>query len=148
MIASIRVYGYFGLIPFIASVLGYYLYPLYSGVMLGFFMLYSSIILAFLAGSLWAFELAVNRHKEKGGKPFRVGLSVAIAFSLLPILAYGASLWSLHIAVIVQMTAFVLLFVWEGRHIQEEVMPTGYRSLRAVLTVVVTLCHGALLFGL
>jgi hypothetical protein len=128
---SITHYMYLGLLPFFAFALGPWVFIDFEYVLVDLFFFYSTIILVFLAGSIWAISLFAEidfrqRH-----------INTAIVFSLWPLVSfflpkiYGVGL---------MLVGFLLLLFWEKCFINK-VYPSWYQQLRHKITFIVVACH-------
>ncbi len=119
--------GLLGLLPFVYTAL---LLPLPWGLVPErAFIVYSCVILAFLAGSLW----------QGAGWSSLVSNGFALAVVLLLVLPLqtDTTLTSL-------MLMYLLLLAWELKVCRAH-YAMGYQYLRCGLTLVVALCHGWLI---
>lgn len=129
-INSWRALGVAGLVPFISL-------PLLnaaSEVVIGqsnlfAFICYSSAILSFLAGTLWL------QGKTSGG------FSPTLCSNLITLLAFIALLLDQQIGLILLLIGYLLVFWLELHFKLFDPKPTGYKTMRAWLTVTVVLSH-------
>ena len=122
----VLIYGVLGLIPFMAPVLFSLWVPAHGAFLSVIALGYGALILSFLGGARWAFEVA---------KP-APGFGT-VTLSMLPTLAGLGLLLAPWLARPVQLTAMAVLlaaqFFWDVR---SRGLPGWYPRLRAMLTVV------------
>ena len=128
---TVTTYMYVGLLPFFAAALGPWVVADYEALLTTFFLFYSSLILLFLAGVLWALALLVplawpRRH-----------LPLARVFSLWPLLAYCLPE---AYGLVLMAAGFLLLLFWEKCFLSA-VYPPWYQLLRHKVTFMVVACH-------
>lgn len=153
-------FGYTGLIPFIASGVA-----VVAGVenSLTVFLVYSAMILSFMAGACWgvaqAHYVLLNRDHDIVGDADQtlspvggshavrpcadpVSLSVSIAVFL-----FGLALLVFHqwlgpmIAIDGLVTGYLVLFMLELRELFRQTYSATYRRMRAILTFIVVTLH-------
>lgn len=128
---SITNYMYLGLLPFFACALGPWVFADYEGFLTQLFFFYSTLILVFLSGALWAIALFANidyRQRQ---------IHMAIMFSLWPLAAFFMPLlWQ----ILFMLLGFLLLLFWEKCFIHV-IYPDWYRQLRHKITFIVVACH-------
>jgi hypothetical protein len=128
---SITNYMYLGLLPFFICALGPWIFIEYEATLAKLFFFYSTIILVFLSGILWAIALfsdIENRQRH---------INTAILFSLWPLACYflpGIYATSL------MLVGFLLLLFWEKCFINI-LYPDWYQQLRHKITFIVVACH-------
>lgn len=135
--------GYAGLLPFLIPV-----YLLFSGSVLPaddvvtLFLSYSTVILAFLGGSLWGFGLASSRSLFSS--------LLVVGSNLIALLAWAGLLlgvFSPHAAVAGLAAGFVLVLLFELRFARflfaesNVAVKHHYIDLRLTLTAIVVLAH-------
>lgn len=132
------VLGYSGLLPFLAlTALHLSAYQLPRRTALEDFLIYGAVILSFLGGIRWGTAAA-----------FASRPGPALLFAVVPSLWAAFFLWwtSPEVAVAGLMAGFVLMGLadwwWPGVR-----TPAWMRGLRLRLTVVVSLCHLAVMAG-
>ncbi len=131
-------YMYLGLLPFLACALGPWVFADHEALLVTVFLFYSSLILVFLSGALWAIALFVQDNTESRY------IHVAIAFSLWPLAAYF--LPPIY-ATGFMLAGFLLLLFWEKCFIIE-FYSHWYQTLRHKITFIVVACHMLLIFNL
>lgn len=134
-------YMYIGLLPFFIGAFGPWVFIDQEPFFIRAFLFYSSLILAFLAGSLWIMAFCINtvfitNDSNKVDTSPR-NLHSAIIFSLLPLACYFlAPLYATSLMLI----GFLLLLLWEKKHINQY-YPLWYEALRHKVTFIVIACH-------
>jgi Protein of unknown function (DUF3429) len=127
------VLGSLGLFPFYAALAGgQFASAPYNGVAVTVFFAYGAIILSFLGGTRWGFEI--------GSRPEGPGF-FTLAFSLLPSLVGLVAAISQYVAPMLGLglllTGFVLTWLWDyatsGGSTRR--WPLWYRPLRSALTL-------------
>lgn len=131
----VRNYMLAGLVPFF--VLGFGLWVMEGDpVRLGeLFFLYSTMILVFLSGVLWAFALSYHQERQ---------LHAAIVFSLWPLPAHFLPDF---MGIFLMAVGFLLLLLWE-RKVLKSMLPLWYSSLRVHISWLVVICHLAVVVRL
>lgn len=138
--------GIAGLIPFVAPTLVIYLLDddLHGYAELAF-VLYSSIILSFLSGSLWGRLLSKSLNFKVGSLLLLTNFVAVVTWlSLL-----GAS-WRLELSILMLSAGYLCVFAIEKTHTQllySDVV-RGYLKLRGWLTTLVVGLHLAMLLTL
>jgi hypothetical protein len=135
------VLGLLGLIPFFATLVAGQLAPSpYNGVAVTAFFAYGALILSFLGGARWGFE--IGARPEGPGFftlffaiiPSLVGLVAAVSQYVAPLLGLG-----------ILMAGFVLMWLWDyatsGGSTRR--WPLWYRPLRSALTLGAVAAIGA-----
>lgn len=123
--------GFFGLIPFILLAAGPWVFYEQAALILQGFRVYSAIILAFIAGSLWGVRLGY-RESDPGSLLVAAGIAGAAMISLaLPSRA----------ALLVLVAGFLFLLQWERRKVFATLAEDGYALLRQRLTWTAVACH-------
>lgn len=128
--------GYAGLLPFIAATMAI---PTKIEGAVSFFILYSALILSFMAGGCWG-VLQANYKQVKN-----VDLAISIGVFLWGWLMYFLPE---SYAVPGLLLGFLSLFTLEQRQLYASVYSASYRKLRSVLTVVVGICHVLIIWWL
>ncbi|MFT7223376.1 MAG: hypothetical protein ACI82Z_000910 [Cellvibrionaceae bacterium] len=124
-------YIYLGLLPFFGSALGPWIFPSWESWFTDVFFFYSTLILAFLAGSLWAVALFTKAVRQSRH------IHMAIVLSLWPLLAY---LLPKLIGLSLMIAGFLLLLFWEKCFINS-FYPAWYQKLRHNISFIVIACH-------
>ena len=136
-------FGYTGLIPFIASGVA-----VVAGVenSLTLFLVYSAMILSFMAGACWgvaqAYHTLFKNDPDTVSDADPVALSVSIAVFL-----FGLALLVFHqwlgpiIAIDGLVTGYLVLFMLELRELFRQAYSPVYRRMRTILTSVVVVLH-------
>jgi len=127
--------GIAGLIPFIAGMMGLFLMPSNSIVILSWFYLYSAGILAFMGGIYWTIALQLE-NRSYPQSPL-----VSMLLSQMFFLAAGLGLL-LHTPhkILLYTIAFLALYVVDARWMRPY-WPAWYLKLRLILTLVVLSCQ-------
>jgi hypothetical protein len=127
------VLGLLGLIPFYAALAGGQFAPApYDGVSITAFFTYGALILSFLGGTRWGFEV--------GSRPDGPS-TVTLGFSVIPSLAALVAANSQYVSPIlglgILMAGFVIMWLWDygtsGGSTRR--WPLWYRPLRTVLSL-------------
>ena len=129
---------YAGLLPFFAGAFGPWIFAESEALLTGLFLFYSSLILVFLAGILWA--IAIFHRQSKSPRY----IHAAIVFSLWPLIAY--SLPEIY-ATALMIVGFLLLLFWEKCFINSH-YANWYQKLRHKITFIVVACHMLVIFNL
>jgi len=131
--------GYAGLLPFIGfAALGY----LEGDWALSSFVVYSALILSFMAGGSWG---ALQAHLKTPVAGIQWKLAAAI---LIFLWGWGMTYVPVVPGLAGLLVGFVLLLGLEQTAIFRQHYTVGYRVLRLVLTSVVVACHAVLLWKL
>ena len=134
---------YAGLLPFFAGALGPWIFAKSETLLTGLFLFYSSLILVFLAGILWAIALFIPASPNSTANSPRY-IHAAIAFSLWPLIAYLLpEIYSTGLMII----GFLLLLFWEKCYINSH-YANWYQKLRHQITFIVVACHMLVIFNL
>ena len=135
---AITNYMYAGLLPFFAGALVPWIVVESETLMTRLFLFYSSMILVFLAGIVWAVTLFTDiPHSSRH-------IHTAIVFSLWPLAAYP--LPTIY-AITAMAVGFLLLLFWEKCFIHEY-YEDWYQALRHKITFIVVACHMLAIFNL
>ncbi|QEW06855.1 DUF3429 domain-containing protein [Nitrincola iocasae] len=127
----IRTLGYAGVLPFVGLAIATHFPDLIAyDVSRSLFMLYSCLILGFMAGVLWPVLFQTD-------KPSHFAL-IAVSFPVLSIISLALLP---HLAVIIQTGLFLTLRLAESLYGIDQRYPPGYSSLRWQLTAIVCLAH-------
>jgi uncharacterized membrane protein len=138
------VLGLLGLVPLFAALAGGQLAPSpYSGVCVTIFYAYGAIILAFLGGTRWGFEV--------GARPEAPG-TFTLVFSVVPCLLALVAAVSQYVAPLFGLAilagGFLVMWLWDyaasGGSTRR--WPLWYRPLRSVLTLGALIAIGAQLW--
>ena len=157
----IQILGYLGLVPFLVPIW----FVLNHQSLLGLspsrlFVVYSGVILTFLAGSIWG--TIVNRplnspanYAEPDFRHVEVPIGLAASFAVISNLI-ALSVWLVILisdnydfaALFALLTGFVIVLWMElGWNLQYSAsLKNKYLSLRWKLTLIVTTCHIVMLF--
>lgn len=128
--------GLAGLIPFVVGATAAYLAPmLWQALAVKAFVYYSAVLLSFLGGIHWGVAMSVDRY---GDQDFNMRLAVATLPSLL---AWPALLLDYNEAIVILMIGFWLIRLYERRQESDERLPGWYQELRSPLTMLVVICH-------
>ena len=124
-------YMYLGLLPFFIGALGPWLFVDYETWFIELFVLYSGVILVFLAGALWALALfTLQEHTARH-------IHWAIIFSLFPVAAHLLPvLWQTSLLLL----GFMVLLFWEKLFLKE-LYPSWYQQFRHRITFIAAACH-------
>ena len=131
-----RVLGYAGLAPFVACALGVlFLDDLLLALSQRAFLLYSTAILCFLAGTLWGEALPEPQPGQGAAILISNGMVLFTVFAMLTARPLVAAL--------LLMLGYLAQLWYERQSLQR---PRWYVNLRTLLTLVAVACH--LLFAL
>lgn len=140
MIAVARlaiVVGIAGLLPFLAAVLGLFMMPAKSVVIISYFYLYSAGILAFMAGIYWPLAMQLEN------RCYPISPLVTMLLSQMFFISAGIGLLLPVAAQILLYTiAYMALYVVDARWMRGY-WPDWYLKLRLVLTASVLICQVA-----
>lgn len=138
MIAVARlaiVVGIAGLLPFLAGILGLFMMPAKSVLIISYFYLYSAGILAFMAGIYWPLAMQLEN------RCYPISPLVTMLLSQVFFISAGIGLLLPVAAQIVLYTvAYMALYVVDARWMRVY-WPDWYLKLRLVLTTIVLLCQ-------
>lgn len=128
--------GLVGLFPFITGAMLAYLAPmLWQALAVKAFIYYSAVVLSFLGGIHWGVAMSLDRC---GDHDFNTRLAVA---TLPGLLAWPALLLDYNEAVVILMVGFWLIRLYERHQDSNVRLPSWYQELRSPLTMLVVLCH-------
>ncbi|WP_048305978.1 DUF3429 domain-containing protein [Halomonas sp. PR-M31] len=135
--------GCAGLIPFFVGAVCVFVAPiLWQALAIKAFLFYSAVILSFLGGIHWGVAMSQDAPGTKG-------FNVRLVLSMVPsLLAWPALLLNYVAGVLVLMIGFLLIRLYERQASSTKRLPRWYQNLRSLLTVVVVLCHLAVLVRL
>nr|WP_298410789.1 DUF3429 domain-containing protein [uncultured Halomonas sp.] len=135
--------GYAGLIPFLVGAICVFVAPLlWQALAIKAFIFYSAVILSFLGGIHWGVAMSQDAPDTRN-------FSMRLVLSMVPsLLAWPALLLNYVAGILVLMIGFLFLRLYERQASSIERLPRWYQNLRSVLTVVVVLCHLAVLVRL
>ncbi|WP_404296176.1 DUF3429 domain-containing protein [Halomonas sp.] len=135
--------GLAGLIPFLALSSASWLAPMaWQVIAVPAFLYYSAVILSFLGGVQWGVAMSLESD-DSGG--FRSRLALSMVPSLI---AWPALLLHPVIGAWVLIAGFLLVRLHECGKMSRELLPVWYQSLRNLLTAVVVVCHGLVIWRL
>lgn len=135
-----KVFGYLGLIPF-AALAGLAWQPAWGAVIgltehsqiVGHFVRYSSMILAFMAGVLWP----ILQQPEQQGAQARFAIAITA-------LVFMAGFLAAKLSLLLLAAAFCVLWRTEQQMDVNKRYPFWYQQLRLHLTLVVAACHAVI----
>lgn len=134
----INHYMHLGLLPFFTGALGAWVFPQYQDPLHQFFFFYSSLILVFLSGVIWAVALYSQlEHRLRHSH-------MAIVLSLWPVACY---FMPNLISISMMLLGFLVLLFWEKCFINIA-YPTWYQDLRHKITFIVVACHMLTIFNI
>lgn len=135
--------GCAGLIPFLAGAVCIYVAPvLWQALAIKAFIFYSAVILSFLGGIHWGVAMSQDAPDTRA-------FSIRLVLSMVPsLLAWPSLLLNYDAAALVLMVGFLLVRLYERQASSAQRLPRWYQNLRSLLTVVVVLCHLAVLVRL
>ena len=128
---TITNYMYLGLLPFFAGALTPWVFADYESIAVELFFIYSAIILAFLAGVVWASVLLKDEpHNTRH-------LHMAVTLSLFPLIA---ALLPALFKIGLMLLGFLLLLFWEKLFLNH-LYANWYQQMRHKITFIVVACH-------
>ncbi|GHE20707.1 DUF3429 domain-containing protein [Halomonas urumqiensis] len=132
--------GFAGLLPFVGAAMATWLAPVaWQGVAINAFLAYSAVILSFLGGVQWG----VAMSWPSSGHDVMARLVVSMAPSLIawPALMLHplSGAWALA-------AGFVVMRLYELSREGRQPLPAWYQRLRTLLTLVVLICHAAVIW--
>ncbi len=139
---TITNYMYLGLLPFFIMALGPWIFGDYEVLLSRLFLIYSTIIYAFLAGAIWA--TALFAHNEDNKIFIGRHLHAAIIASLIP--AFSFFLPDLYRAAIMLLSFLALLF-WEKLFLHT-IYPKWYQQMRHRISFIAVACHMLVIWNL
>ncbi len=124
--------GYGGLIPFILTLAGIYFgneaVSAYSVVA---FVSYAAVICSFVGAVHWGFILRSDDLRRQ---------NLLLSISVLPgLLGWLALISPLPVALIILIITYPLVLIYERLSELDELLPDGYKTMRVVLTMLVTM---------
>lgn len=133
-----------GLLPFLGSALAWY----FGWLSLQPFLLYSAIIVSFLAGVLWWHGLSAAPHRADREEDVPLAALPENTASLTVALAVPAVAWAATFLpdvwnVLILGSLYLLVWVWEMLTLRS-VYRRAYLLLRTALTLIVVLVHGGI----
>ncbi len=131
-------YMYAGVLPFFIGALGPWVFADQENFLTTFFIFYSSLLLVFLTGTLWAIALFSDITSPERHRHF------AIFFSLWPVIGY---FFPAMVTIALLLVGFLLLLFWEKCFINS-LYPNWYQKLRHQITFIVVACHMLAIFNL
>lgn len=156
----VQILGYLGLVPFFVAIWYVYINQAFLGLSPSWlFIVYSGIILTFLAGAFWGILIQSSDTKDIG-EEFNAPSKFQIPKGMAPVFAIITNLIALTAWVVVVISdnydvfalftlliGFVIVLWMElGWNLQFKAkQKSGYLSMRWKLTVVVVSCHIAML---
>lgn len=129
-----QVLGYLGLIPFLGALVLNFLPLTLPKSALTIFVSYSSIIVSFLAGTLWS---------SNGDKKSRFKQNVSISISLI---AFSCLLLPAYLSLLILAVCFLVVWIVERRLMSTQINDQRYILMRTRLTTIVILCHLAAIY--
>ncbi len=132
---TITNYMYLGLLPFFAGALGPWIFADYEIWLSQTFLTYSTIIYAFLSGSIWG--IALLGHNDNNQVFIRRHLHAAILFSLIP---FFSAFLPMAYNTTILLLGFLSLLFWEKLFINS-LYPNWYQQLRHKVTFIAVACH-------
>jgi hypothetical protein len=135
--------GLAGLLPFVASLAVTWMAPIaWQVIAVRAFLAYGAVILSFLGGIQWGVAMCREDTDEAG---FRTRMLLAMVPSLV---AWSSLLLHPITGVWVLAIGFVLIRLFELSRKGGARLPDWYQSLRRLLTLIVVVCHGLLIWRL
>ncbi len=135
--------GLAGLLPFLVTSSAAWLAPMvWQVIAIKAFVYYSAVILSFLGGVQWGVAMAGGSPEAS---PFRRRMLLAMVPSLI---AWPALLLHPVDSAWVLAAGFVLVRLHELSREGRALLPSWYQGMRTLLTLVVLVCHGALIWRL
>ena len=133
-----RLLGAAGLLPFIATALGIYIFDdLLQALSQRAFLIYSAAILCFLAGTLWGETLPEPQVGQ--------GATILISNGVVLFAVFAMLTARPLVAALLLMLGHIAQLWYERQSLRR---PRWYVSMRTVLTAVAVVCHLAFAVGL
>lgn len=136
---SYRHLGYGGLLPFIAFALALFLFthPEIRQFLAFGQIIYAGLILSFLGGVIWAHALQDEAMPES-----REAMIVAMIPTIASLFLVGMAALTgwVSFVLILMGAAFPAMFWIERRYLNQSRLPSGYGTMRFILTFVVAIC--------
>lgn len=139
---TITNYMYLGLLPFFAGALGPWIFASSETWLSQTFLMYSTVIYSFLAGTLWA--SALFGHDEENHIYIGRHIHAAIVCSLIPFFSYFLPM-VYHASIM--LIAYLALLFWEKLFLQH-VQPNWYQLLRHRISFIAVACHMLVVWNL
>lgn len=139
---TISNYMYLGLLPFFVGAFGPWIFVEKEMWLSNAFVLYSTVIYAFLSGSIWA--TALFGHDENNKILIKRHIHLAIIFSLIPFLSHFLPV--LYNTGVLFLSYLLLLF-WEKLFLTN-IYPNWYQQLRHRITFIAVACHMLVIWNL
>ncbi|MBS9404894.1 DUF3429 domain-containing protein [Halomonas sp. TRM85114] len=137
------VLGLAGLLPFIVSSAAAWLAPMvWQVIAIKAFVYYSAVILSFLGGVQWGVAMTGDSPEASS---YRTRMLLAMVPSLI---AWPALLLHPADTAWVLAAGFVLVRLHELSREGRSMLPSWYQGMRTLLTLVVLVCHGVLIWRL
>ena len=134
-----KVLGYAGLIPFVVFSIGCWI-PLPYVVNSPYILItYGAVILSFMGAIHWGVAMA-NTDQQRG--------SYIIASVIPALIAWPALLLPHTLALVILLSVFIGLYVYDRSVEKEQELPGWYIPMRTRLTVIVSLCLAAALLSI
>ncbi len=135
--------GLAGLIPFVVTAAMAWWAPMvWQVVAIRAFLFYGAVILSFLGGVQWGVAMSLE---QAGSDGFRARLLLSMVPSLI---AWPALLLHPFTAAWVLVAGFLVIRLHEAGRDSRELLPHWYQTLRTLLTLVVLVCHGVVIWRL
>lgn len=131
-------YMYLGVLPFFIGAFGPWIFADHESVLTHYFIIYSTIIFAFLSGAIWAIALfsPINFPRRH--------MHVAIVLSLIPFFSFFTPA---VVNVSLLFSAYFILLFWEKLFINA-LYPSWYQAMRHRISFIVIACHMLVIWNL
>jgi len=138
--SQVRILGLTGLIPFVFFTLAVWFPALaiFDTEPLTIFRLYSVTILSFLAGALWPLGFLADLSTDK--RPVRRG-GLLWGSGIVCLAGWGSVMLEAKAGVFVSALLFLVIWQIEQKTLLAKNSPEWYTAFRAMLTMVVAICH-------
>ena len=135
---SVTNAGFAGLLPFFMTALGPWIFIEYEPLLIALFVVYSTIILAFMAGSLWAVSVFTEAPRPLFYRYTSLGV--------IGLIIIGALIGGLT-QLLLMALGYCTLWLAEKLYLAG-FYPDWYNTLRHKLTWIVIGCHMLCIFNL
>jgi hypothetical protein len=123
--AIVALYGWLGLIPFLAPPLAGWWFPAWAGVAAHLLVCYGALILSFLGGARWGLAVTHSRPDLRVVSLAMLPTLVALALVAMPGMAVGWRMGGLALA-------FAAHWIWD---LTSTGLPSWYPQLRTPLSL-------------
>lgn len=136
---AVHAYGVLGVAPFLVGAVGPWVMPEYTTFLTTAFQVYAAVIIAFLAGSIWATSLLSQV----------AGLQTHLVLAMFVVIVAWVCMALSDLATVpIHGACLLLLCWWEKQTNLRDVLSVDYLQLRSRLTWSVVACHMLVVFNL